>query len=147
MQIQCSWEEKMRFRAGDDRFQISMDGKPPFGDASALSPKQLLLASVCGCTGMDVVALLRKYKQSVEKFDVHAEANLTEGAYPVIFKSIILRFKLLGNIDADRLIEAVTLSQTKYCGVSAMVSKAVQIFYSIELNGVSIHEGQSHFQF
>lgn len=135
----------MRFQAGDDQYQVAMDGKPPFGDASALSPKQLLLASICGCTGIDVVALLRKYKQEFESFEIFADARLTEGGYPVIFRSILLRFRLRGELDREQVIDAVRLSQTKYCGVSAMVSKAVEIFYSIELNGVILFEGQSQF--
>ena len=96
---------------------------------------------------MDVIALLKKHKQKVDQFEVSAETHLTQGSYPVVFDRIILHFKLSGEIEKNSLIQSVYLSQTKYCGVSAMVSKAVQILYTIELNGVKINEGQSQFDF
>ena len=147
MRIQCQWQGEMRFLGSEGELSVKMDAKPPLGESSALSPKQLLLASVCGCTAMDVVALLKKYKQKVTQFEVSADAPLTQGSYPVVFQRIHLLFQVSGEVEPSPLIEAVQLSQTRYCGVSAMVSKVVPIFYSIELNGVKIKEGQSQFNF
>jgi len=94
---------------------------------------------------MDVVALLKKYKQPLESLQIDAETTLTEGTYPAIFKEVRLVFNLIGALDAAKVMEAVTLSQTKYCSVSAMVSKAVPITYTVELNGKSIGLGQANF--
>lgn len=145
MRLQAQWTEKMKFTAQADSYQVEMDTKSPLGSDSALTPKQLLLAGVCGCTGMDVVALLKKFKQPLEKFTVEAETSLTEGGYPVIFKEIRLIFKLTGELSVEKVLESITLSQTKYCGVSAMVSKAVPISYTVELNGVNIGAGRADF--
>jgi len=147
MKVQCSWQGQMKFVAGDQNHQVSLDAQPPLGGASALSPKQLLLASICGCTAMDVIALLKKHQQKPDHFEVSAEAHLTLGSYPVVFDRIVLHFKVSGEVEGHCLIQSVDLSQSKYCGVSAMVSKAVKILYTIELNGVRIHEGHSEFKF
>jgi putative redox protein len=146
MKIQCTWHEKMRFSAEADQHKTEMDTKPPIGEGSAHSPKQLLLAAICGCTGMDVVALLKKYKQPIESFQVDAEADSTEGKQPVVFKSVRLTFQLAGPLDSVKVLEAVHLSQTRYCGVSAMLSKATPIFYTVELNGGNIGEGRAEFE-
>lgn len=146
MKIQCTWTEKMKFAAEADNHVIAMDSKAPLGSDSALTPKQLLLAAICGCTAMDVVALLRKYKQPLEFFQVEANAELTEDKHPVVFKDVRLIFKFTGEVDPPKVLEAVTLSQTKYCGVSAMVSKAVPISYVIELNGNKVGAGQADFK-
>lgn len=146
MKLQCTWTEKMKFSAEADSHLVEMDSKAPLGNDSALTPKQLLLASICGCTGMDVVALLKKYKQPLELFQIEAEADLTERKYPAVFKAVKLTFKITGQVDPAKVLEAVTLSQTKYCAVSAMVSKAVPISYVVELNGNNIGMGRADFQ-
>lgn len=134
----------MKFAAKADEHVLEMDAKPPIGGGSAMNPKQLLLAGVCGCTGMDVAALLRKHKQPVESLSVDAEANLTS-SYPAIFEKISLSYRVTGSVDAAKLVEAVQLSQTKYCGVTAMVSKAVPVEYLIFLNGTEIGRGEANF--
>lgn len=135
----------MRFTAKSGEHQVGMDTQPPLGSNTALTPKQLLVAGICGCTAMDVVALLKKHKQPLEALDVEAETQLTEGKYPAVFKEVQLTFKVRGNVDSAQLIDAVALSQTRYCGVSAMVSKVVPIHYVIELNGREIGSGQAKF--
>ena len=146
MKLQCNWNEKMKFTAEADNYKIEMDTKPPIGNDTAPTPKQLLLAGICGCTAMDVIALLKKHKQPLESFHVEADAPLTEGVYPAIFKEVKLIFKLKGQLDAEKVLESITLSQTKYCGVSAMVSKAVPISYTVELNGKNIGTGYADFK-
>lgn len=143
--VSCSWNEKMKFVARSDGHEIEMDAKSPLGHDSAMTPKELLLSGVTGCTGMDVVALLKKYQQTVEEFSIQADADLIEGSHPAIFSKIQLTFKLKGKIDSEKAIEAVHLSQSKYCSVSAMISKAVPIYYTIEVNGTEIGYGQSNF--
>lgn len=145
MKVHSTWVEKMKFTAQADQHQIEMDAKAPLGGDSALTPKQLLLAGVSGCTAMDVVALLRKFKQPLESFHIEADAPLTEGIQPAVFKEIKLTFKLTGEVMAEKVLEAVRLSQTKYCGVSAMVFKTVPISYTVELNGSLIGSGKADF--
>jgi putative redox protein len=145
MKLRCLWNEKLKFTAEADHHQVEMDTKRPLGNDAAMTPKQLVLAGLCGCTGMDVISLMKKHKQPVEKFEIEADAVMTEGAHPITFKEFHLVFRLTGRIDRARVIEAVTLSQTKYCGVSAALVKAAPIFYSIEINGEEVGSGQAQF--
>ena len=145
MKITTRWNDKMTFTASDGAHSTQMDTRSPIGSDSALTPKQLVVAGLAGCTAMDVVALLKKHKQSIESFEVETEVEKSSGGYPEVFTSALLTFRLKGAIDPARAIEAVMLSQTKYCGVSAMLSKAFPIRYRIELNGEGIGEGQAHF--
>ena len=143
--VSCAWREKMKFVAGSGGHEIEMDAKSPIGNDSAMTPKELLLSGVSGCTAMDVVALLKKYQQIVEEFLIQADADLIEGSHPAMFSQIRLNFKLKGKIDPEKAIEAVHLSQSKYCSVSAMISKVVPIYYTIEINGSQVGSGQADF--
>lgn len=69
---------------------------------------------------------------------VDAEVEKSTGGHPEVFTKAILTFRFKGALDEARVIEAVTLSQTKYCGVSAMLAKAFPIFYRIEINGTQV---------
>ena len=58
----------MRFTAEVENHSVQMDTKAPIGEDTAITPKQMLIAAICGCTGMDVVALLKKYQQPITNF-------------------------------------------------------------------------------
>ncbi len=147
MKLKSVWSEKMRFIADVDSHCFPMDAKPPIGEDTAITPKQMLVAAICGCTGMDVVALLKnKYHQALSKFEIEAEASLTEGAHPIVFKEVQLVFKIEGALEKEKVLEAITLSQTKYCSVSAMLSKSFPIHYIVQLNSENIGVGSAQFQ-
>jgi putative redox protein len=145
MKLTCSWQEKMCFTASADGHQVLMDARSPIGTDQAMSPKQLVLAGVCGCTAMDVVSLLRKYKEDAKSCVVEADAEQTKEKYPHVFSRVNLKFKVTGTIAKEKLIEAVHLSQTKYCGVSAMIAKGCPIHYEIFLNEEWIGSGNADF--
>ncbi|MBI3541876.1 MAG: OsmC family protein [Deltaproteobacteria bacterium] len=145
MKLNCVWKDKMTFTAESGGHQIHMDTKPPIGTDTAMTPKQLVLAGISGCTSMDVVALLKKYKQPLEALVVEVDASQTEGGYPQVFKEVKLVFRFKGALDEAKVLEAVRLSQTKYCGVSAMLAKAVPITYTVDLNGKNVGSGRADF--
>jgi putative redox protein len=145
MKINTVWNEKMVFTSSADSHEVKMDTKSPIGTDTAMTPKQLVLAGLAGCTAMDVVALMRKHKQTMDSFQLEIEAEKSKGGYPEVFNSAVLTFKLKGTIDPEKAKEAVVSSQTKYCGVSAMLSKAFPIHYVIELNDQKIFEGETKF--
>ena len=144
MKTTTIWKEKMLFESSDGQVSSFQDSKPPLGTGKALTPKQLALSAVAGCSAMDVISLLRKHKQNVVSFKIDADAPISEG-YPATFTKVDLDYHLEGEIDKEKAIEAVHLSQTKYCGVSAMMAKHCPIHYRIFLNGNAIHEGTSQF--
>jgi putative redox protein len=144
MKVVTKWTEKMQFVASADGHDVRMDTKAPIGSDAALTPKQLVVAGLAGCTAMDVIALMKKHKQTVESFEIEADVEKSSGGYPEVFTGAALVFRLQGTLDEAKVIEAVTLSQTKYCGVSAMLAKAFPIRYRIEINGKPVGvEGQA----
>lgn len=95
---------------------------------------------------MDVVALLKKHKQSPQGFAMEASAELTE-THPRTFKSIELKYQFHGDsLDIEILKKSVDLSMTLYCGVSAMVAKACPIRYTVWVGDTEIHKGEAAFQ-
>ncbi len=136
MKAKTTWAgHKMKFQS-ESRGHISwMDSQAPFGEDTAATPKEYVLQGLCGCTGMDVVALLRKYKQDFSGVSVEATTDLTKEAHPHIFTDIHLVYEIKGNsVDHEKAKEAVYLSKTKFCGVSAILSKSSKITYEIRLN-------------
>lgn len=145
MRAKVVWKEKMEFLGTCGEHNLVMDSKAPLGGGRGFSPKELVVVGIAGCTAMDVISLMKKYKQQVDSFEISTEVTQTTGGYPAVFKDVQLVYEFKGPIDGAKAIEAVQLSQTKYCGVSAMISKVAPIQYKVLLNGVEI--GQGHAQF
>lgn len=135
----------MVFLGQVDNHPVTMDAKAPLGKNQAPTPKELLALGMGGCTAMDVLALLKKYKQPPEAFEIEVDITSSQG-HPVTFQEAVLTYSVRGEIEAEKLLEAVRLSQTKYCGVSAMLSKALPIRYRVELNGKKIGTGEASFE-
>ena len=95
-------------------------------------PKPLLLTALGGCTGMDVIAILTKMQLTPSWFDIAISAESTD-RHPKYYESIKIsyRFKKADGLDPQKVEKAVKLSQERYCGVSAMLSKAAEITYEI----------------
>ncbi len=146
MQTRTVWKEKMQFTGEIGDHSVDMDTKSPIGNDTGLSPKELVAIGLSGCTAMDVAALMKKYKQPLESLEVNADIAVVEKGYPAVFKDVALTFLFKGTLDKEKVIESVRLSQTKFCAVSAMLSKAVPIHYKILLNGEEINSGESDFE-
>jgi putative redox protein len=135
MKLTANWVEALAFDATSDnghtvRLDTTVDGG---GLDSGMSPKKLVLAGLCGCSGMDVVDILKKMKVDLKKLEVSAEAEQTD-EHPKTFKYINLVYRAaIPAEDLDKLQRAVTLSMDKYCGVSAMLAKHCPINHTVEL--------------
>lgn len=145
MKVELAWQEKMKFKGDAGAHSVLMDAKSPIGTDQAPSPKELLLMGICGCSGMDVVSLLKKYRENLSSLKVLADAPTTK-TQPSVFEYVELKFVVEGPQSQEKVMEAVTLSMTKYCGVSAMVNSISPIRYSVELNGSKIGQGQAKFE-
>lgn len=90
------------------------------GDNSAPGPKILMLVSLAGCTGVDVVSILNKMKTSFSDFTVQVDAQLTD-EHPRVYKEVMITYSIKVDEDKrDNVEKAINLSQDKYCGVSEM---------------------------
>jgi putative redox protein len=98
------------------------------------SPMEAVLAALCGCTSVDVVSILQKKREPVTGLTVSATAEQAP-APPRVFTRIHLVYRISGNVSQKAAEDAVALSKEKYCSVSIMLDKAVEIDYSIELAG------------
>ena len=132
------WAGKMTFlgKAGSNHL-VPMDTTPDFGgDSSATKPLELLLIALGGCTGMDVVSLLKKMRQDVTALEFNISADRSE-EQPGIYTKIDIEYVVTGrNLEEDRVKRAVELSQEKYCSVSAMLKKACPVSYSLRVVAV-----------
>jgi putative redox protein len=147
MQSKVRWISKLIYQGDSRTHKVILDAKKDSGGLdSGMTPKELVLTGLCGCSGMDVISLLTsKYKLPITQCEVHAEATSSEGGHPVVWTKISLHFVISGEATADQVVKAVELSMTKYCGVSAMLSRACPIEYAISLNAQSVGSGQAKF--
>ena len=145
MRVILNWQSAMKFKSTVDGNDVMMDAKSPIGQGSAMTPKELVAAGLGGCTAMDVIALFKKYKQNPTSFEVTVDVETSKGSYPAVFTNALITFTATGNVEKDVYINAVEESQTKFCGVSAMLSKAFPIQYKVVLNNDLIHEGTARF--
>ena len=113
----------------------TMDGSPDFrGSAGASSPKELVLTALGGCTGADVASILYKMKEKIHRFEINLDAEVSQ-EHPKVFTEIHITYKFWGeNLREENITKAITLSQDKYCSVSAMLKPSVNIIYTHEIN-------------
>lgn len=148
LESKIKWVSKLVYQSDCRNHRILMDAKKDSGGTDlGMNPKELVLTGLCGCTGMDVISLLTsKFKLNVTSFEVSAEATPSTGTHPITWTQIHIIFKLAGDISTDQAIKATELSMTRYCGVSAMLSKACPITYDIDLNGQKVFSGEAKFE-
>jgi putative redox protein len=128
-----TWQGGMAFRMEQDGHSFLLDSSPDWGGSdSGPRPKALLLSGLIGCTGMDVVSILRKMRVEGYGLSIRADAEYTE-EHPVVFRSIHLTFSFSGtDLPPEKIERAVSLSQEKYCGVSAILGCSAELSWEIE---------------
>lgn len=133
--IECRFKGNMTFEAEVDNHIITMDiDRSAGGEGKGSKPKLLLLAGLAGCTGMDVVTILRKMQLEIDDFTISVNGSQRE-EHPMYYENIHIIYTLKGkNIDIEKVKKAVELSQEKYCSVSAQLKKSAKITYEIYVN-------------
>lgn len=132
--VDVKWKGKMSFEAQLDNHKLVMDlDKERGGDDLGPRPKPLMLASLGGCSGLDVISILKKMKIEPEYFNMHIEGDQTEDI-PRRYHRIHIIYEFKGdNLPEDKLKMAIELSQEKYCGVSAVYKNSIEISYEINI--------------
>ena len=108
------------------------------GKVKGISPMELLLMGLAGCSSIDIVAILRKQKIELDDIQVSVEGFRPEGAVPALFKTIAVNVRLQGDCSPEKALRAVKLSFDKYCSVSKTLESTAQINYTVELNNTLI---------
>lgn len=135
--IKTIWKENNVFSTDIDGHDITIDlGEDQGGQNIGPRPKKLLLASAAGCTGLDVVEMLRKMRVEFKSFDIKIDAELSD-EHPKQYKSLNLVYEFEGEDLPEKKIErAVKLSFENYCGVLAMYKSAVPVTYDLIIKSV-----------
>ena len=115
-------------------FSVRMDSGPAVGgEDSGFRPMQLLLIGLGGCTGMDVLSILRKKRQDVSSFEILLDAQQAE-EHPRVFTHIDIKYIIRGQGIRPAAVErAIELSETKYCPAQAMLAKTAVIDHVYEI--------------
>ncbi len=131
--VSTEFNGKMAFTADINGHKILMDTTAEDGgEDGGPSPKRLMLASLAGCTGIDIVSILNKMKVEFSDFSIGVHAALSAD-HPKIYNLVKITYKIrLAEDDKSKMIKAVQLSTEKYCGVFAMFSSFAKMDTEID---------------
>ncbi|HNY01952.1 MAG TPA: OsmC family protein [Bacteroidales bacterium] len=132
--VDTSWKGNMMFEANVSGHPVVMDALPEVGGGDqGARPKELMLAALAGCTGMDVVSILKKMRVPFTGVNIRVEADVTE-EHPKHYERMHIIYEFSGeNLPMEQLKKAVELSQDRYCGVSFVYKKAMPVSYEIRV--------------
>jgi putative redox protein len=94
------------------------------GGGTGYRPMQILLAGLIGCSGVDVVSILKKQKQSYEGLQISVDGEREQGKDISLWQEIRLEFRLTGSVEPAKAWRAVSLSIDKYCSVAETLRRA-----------------------
>lgn len=121
-----TWKgEGLLFEGRTEKGSIGMSGgdDPP---GSGPSPSELLIMAAASCTAMDVISILVKMRQPVERFSVDVSGTKAE-EHPRRLRAIEIVYRLRGDLSENRVQRAIELSETRYCAVEATLRDCVTI--------------------
>jgi len=132
--LDLAWKSNLAFDCEMDGHHLVIDAsKEGGGDDLGPRPKKLMLTALAGCTGIDVIMILKKMKVEPEAFNVIIEGDLTE-EHPMRYHQMKVIYQFKGkDLPIDKLEKAVELSSEKYCGVSAAYRLAMNIISEIRI--------------
>jgi putative redox protein len=115
---------------------VSIDGSPAAGGQGlGARPMELLLAGLGGCSGIDVLGILRKQREPVTGMTITVEGEREPGQAPSLFTRIHVHFAVRGPVDDAKVARAVELSMATYCSVARTLEKSASITWSHALEG------------
>ncbi len=137
MKVDVNWLGKdYHMEAGNEEGgKIRMDGKTNIGGLEGgMSPMQLLLAGIGGCSAIDVISILEKQKQNLKSLHVEVDGDkLKNDVGYSEYKAIHMHFTFSGDLEEKKVKRALDLSITKYCSVSKALEKGSEISYDFSI--------------
>jgi putative redox protein len=133
-EIKTVWKGQMAFEATLQGHPVPMDAAvEDGGQDTGVRPKSLLLAALAGCSGMDIVSILRKMKEPCTWFETRIEADsAAEHPKKYVDIKVVYQFKKSDNLNPENVKKACSLSQDKYCGVAAMLKDSAKLAWDVE---------------
>ncbi|QVY65164.1 OsmC family protein [Polaribacter sp. Q13] len=138
--VKTTWKENMQFESDNPSgLNLTMDaGEESGGEGKGYRPKALMLASLAGCSGLDVVSLLTKMRAEVADFKIDVTAELTD-EHPKFYNKVKVDYHFSdSDLKPDKIQKAVNLSVTKYCGVMEMFRQFAEVEIEIHLHKIEI---------
>jgi putative redox protein len=132
--VDLAWTDKIAFETDMDGHKVVIDAtKESGGNDLGPRPKKLMLTALAGCTGVDVIMILKKMKVEPEAFNVIVEADVTD-EHPKHYSKMKVIYQFKGkDLPKEKLEKAVKLSEEKYCGVTAVYKKAMEMESEIRI--------------
>ncbi len=132
--VDMAWTDKVAFEADMEGHKVIVDATEESGGSDlGPRPKKLMLTALAGCTGVDVIMILKKMKVEPEAFNVIVEADVTE-EHPKHYNKMKVIYQFKGkDLPYAKLEKAVKLSEEKYCGVTAVYRKAMEMETEIRI--------------
>ena len=134
--ITTKWLGKMAFESNNPSgLDLKIDAGPSDGgEGAGFRPKALMLSGLAGCSGLDVVSLIKKMKLEVDDFHIETIANLTD-EHPKYYDKVVLEYHFHGeHLNEKKLKKAVDLSVEKYCGVMEMFRQFAEMEIKTEFH-------------
>jgi putative redox protein len=128
-------EAGMRFEAeAGSGHHVTLDASAHAGGAGAgFVPMEMLLVGLAGCTGMDVISILRKKRQDVTSYEVYVHGVRAEDN-PMVFTAITVEHCVTGRRLSPQAVQrAIELTETKYCGAGAMLGKTARLTHTYRI--------------
>jgi len=138
-EIETQWMGKMQFNALVNGHTVVMDAPERVGgEDNGPIPKPFVLSALSGCTGMDVIAILKRTSHQVQDFNMKVTGEISKQA-PIEYIAIHIVYEFKGNEDSKQAaLDAVMASQEKYCGISHMLKKIIPVTWDVTFNGILI---------
>lgn len=132
--VSTKWLENMSFESEINGHKLIIDAKEEVGGQDkGPRPKPLMLAALGGCTSMDVVSILKKMRVELKSLNVIVEGELSE-EHPKRFTKMHVIYEVEGDdLPLDKIEKAVSLSEDKYCGVSAVYKEVIEITSEVRI--------------
>lgn len=133
--VKVKWIDGMRFVATDSLgHSIVMDAsKQVGGEGAGFSPLQLVLAALGGCTGIDIIDMMRKQRQQVDDLEIVVSGERVKEP-PRVYSSIHVEYRVKGKDIKEKAVKrAIQLSEDKYCSVGAMLRAKAKVTSSYTL--------------
>ena len=103
------------------------------GQDAGFRPMELLLVGLAGCTGMDVISILRKKRQDVTGYQVQVRVVRAE-EHPMVFVEITVEHIVTGHaVQPEAVARAIQLSEERYCGAGAMLGKVAHLTHTYRI--------------
>lgn len=113
---------------------VHIDASPDIGGKNeGMRPMQLLLAALGGCSGVDIINILKKQKQDLRDIKITVTGERQKDAVPSLYTEAHVHFRFFGNLDKEKVQKAVVLSVDKYCSVAKTLEKTAKITHSFEI--------------